>query len=418
MKVLLLTFGFYPEKGGVPHTINSMCKYFKKKEHTLIILNPNYNSKNIYKLLNKKYSFKKFLKIGIKKRFPRICIKIFKILLKNKNISLFHKINFIIYLLLKPKTLIKIVDNFDRIYNFLKSTEFDVIVTADSGDLLILGVLLSKLFDKKLIALAHGLDFLIKSYFSLKYFYFKNTDMFILSNKWLKNVFQKIYNISDGKIVIINRGMFFDSYNIEISKETLRKKYDIPNDQFVLLSVGRHTERKNFQLVIKAIKKIKEMEPNVNIKYYIMGKGDYTLELKLLVRSLSLSDDVKFLGILENNVRNEFYKLSDLFLMPSISKKNDIEGFGIVFLEANYYKVPVIGSASGGIVEAITNGENGFLIRPNNLNDLTNKILTLYHNKDLCVRMGNTGYKRVIENHDWNKIGEQYEKTFKKVIDL
>ncbi|MBY9005953.1 MAG: glycosyltransferase family 4 protein, partial [Candidatus Lokiarchaeota archaeon] len=409
---------FFPEKGGIPHTINSMCKYFKYKEHTLIILNPNYKGENIHKLLNKTYSFKKLLKIGLKKSFPRGLITIFKSLLKDRKISLFERINFIMFLLSKPPTLIKTINNFQRIYPFLRSTDFDVIVTSDSGNLLILGVILSKLFNKKLVALAHGLDFLIKSYFSLKYFYFKNTDMFILSNNWLKNMFQKIYNISDEKIDIINRGMFFETYHIEESKEILRKKYNIPNNQFVLLSVGRHTWRKNFQLVIKAIKKIKDIEPNINLKYYLVGKGEYTPELKILVRKLGLIDDIKFLGILENNIRNEFYKLSDLFLMPSISKKNDIEGFGIVFLEANYYKVPVIGSASGGIVEAISDGENGFLVKPNNLDDLVEKIITLYHNKDLCIQMGEIGYKRVLKDYDWKKIGEQYEKTFKKVINL
>ncbi|MBN1216054.1 MAG: glycosyltransferase family 4 protein [Candidatus Lokiarchaeota archaeon] len=418
MNILLLTFDFYPEKGGISHTINSMCKYFKNTDHNLIILNPNFNGENIHKLLDKTYTLRKILNISLRKRTPRQIISIFRSLMKDKNISLFQRINLILFFLLKPKTLIKIVDNFDKVYSFLKKSDFDVVVTSESGNLLVLGIIISKIFNKRLISLAHGLDFLIKSYFSLKYFYFKNTDMFILSNKWLKKVFQKIYNISDEKIDIINRGMFFETYQIEESKETLRNKHNIPNNYFILLGVGRHTKRKNFQLVIKAVKKIKDLDPAIKLKYYIIGEGEYTLELKHLVLKYGLLNDIKFLGALDNHTRNEYYKLSDLCLMPSISKKNDIEGFGIVFIEANYNKIPVIGSASGGIVEAISNGENGFLIKPNNLDDLIQKIIHLYNNRDLCIQMGEIGYRRVVENHDWDKIGKKYEEIFRKTINF
>ena len=83
---------------------------------------------------------------------------------------------------------------------------------------------------------------------------------------------------------------------------------------------------------------------------------------KKLVKRLNLEKDVKFLGNCDIETRNKFYKMSDIFLMPSITTKNDIEGFGIVFLEANYFKVPVIGTRTGGIVEAIIDGKTGFLI--------------------------------------------------------
>ncbi|MBN1216058.1 MAG: glycosyltransferase [Candidatus Lokiarchaeota archaeon] len=60
-----------------------------------------------------------------------------------------------------------------------------------------------------------------------------------------------------------------------------------------------------------------------------------------------------------------------------------MEWFGIVFIETNYYNLPLIGSISGSIAETISNGENGFLIKPNNLNDLIKKNNYLYNNRDL-----------------------------------
>jgi phosphatidylinositol alpha-1,6-mannosyltransferase len=97
-------------------------------------------------------------------------------------------------------------------------------------------------------------------------------------------------------------------------------------------------------------------------------------------------------------------------------RSNSIEGFGIVFLEANYYNLPVIGTRTGGIVEAIVDGETGFLIKPNDLTDLVNKILILYNNKNLRFKMGQDGHDRVIKEFLWENIIDVYLDTFRKVL--
>ena len=128
-----------------------------------------------------------------------------------------------------------------------------------------------------------------------------------------------------------------------------------------------------------------------------------------------LEDDVIFLGKCDTLTRNKFYKLSDLFLMPSAREKNSIEGFGVVYLEANYYKVPVIGSKIMGVSESIINGETGFLVKPNNLEDLVEKIVYLYENETVRKSMGEKGYKRVIEKYNWENIINDYIDFFKNL---
>ena len=66
----------------------------------------------------------------------------------------------------------------------------------------------------------------------------------------------------------------------------LRKKYNIPQDQFILLSVGRHVSRKKFDDVIKAVKMIKQSNSEIDIKYYLLGEGEFTPNLKKLAKSL------------------------------------------------------------------------------------------------------------------------------------
>ncbi|KKK88574.1 hypothetical protein LCGC14_2741770 [marine sediment metagenome] len=200
------------------------------------------------------------------------------------------------------------------------------------------------------------------------------------------------------------------------TKEELRKEFNIPQEFFVILSVGRHNLRKKFDLVIKAISKIKKIKPSLQLKYFLIGEGKETPNLQILATKLEVEEEVEFLGLCNNEHRNKFYKLSDLFIMPSITRGFDIEGFGIVFLEANYYKLPVIGTSTGGITEAIINGETGLLVEPNNLNSLVDKITQLIENKELRRCMGEKGYKRVITDFSWDNLIYQYIKVFSDVI--
>ena len=222
-----------------------------------------------------------------------------------------------------------------------------------------------------------------------------------------------MHHLNENQLEIIFVGLDLEELEVKKSKKELRKEFNIPEDQFVLLSVGRHVPRKKFDLVIKAVNEIKKLKPSLNIKYILIGDGQETLYLKNLTKQFNLESQIEFLGSCDLEKRNKFYKLSDIFLMPVETKENNIEGFGIVFLEANFYKVPVIGTATGGVVEAIVDGETGLLIKPNDLNDLVEKILYLYENENVRKKMGEKGHNRAINEYSWQKIVDDYIRVFK-----
>ena len=232
-----------------------------------------------------------------------------------------------------------------------------------------------------------------------------------------KNILRNLFNFVENNIDLAPTGLFFKEYEIKESKEELRKDFGISKNSFIIISVGRHISRKKFDLVIKAIKEIDRKYPSFLIEYYLLGEGEFTPNLKTLTRELDLENKVKFLGFCDTHTRNKFYKLSDLFVMPSSRENDSIEGFGVVFLEANYYKLPVIGSFSGGMIESIINGETGLLVKPNDLDDLIEKILFFYKNEERRKEMGETGYKRIIEEYSWDKIIEKYINIFKKTLE-
>ncbi|MHA1757946.1 MAG: glycosyltransferase family 4 protein [Promethearchaeota archaeon] len=265
--------------------------------------------------------------------------------------------------------------------------------------------------------MAHGLDFLVNSRFSLKTYFFRAADKIIVTNNQTKRLIKKIQNLNENKIKVIYIGVNLKDLEISGSKEELRNQFNIPLDLKMILSVGRHVTRKNFDLVIRAIKEIKKIRPNLKIKYYLIGDGPETERLKKIVKELKLEKNVEFLGRCDVNKRNKFYKMSDIFIMPSITRKKDIEGFGIVFLEANFFKLPVIGTKSGGIVEAVIDGVTGFLIEQNNLNELIEKMLTLLDNDDIRIKLGENGYKRVVNKFQWDYLIDDYITLFKKCLD-
>lgn len=417
MNILVITDDFYPSKAGIAHTITTLCKYFRSREHKLYIVNPYYKAKDVFNIFEQKnHNLIDFLRLFKNKKRVFTLLYSFLKIYQDKKINLFHRINLILYLISKPNLLFQTINNIFNISLHLKEFKIDLILSAHSGKILPLSFILSRIFNIKIISMAHGLDFLINSYFSLKHFYFKNIDKFIVSSNWIKRLLIKIQKVDENRIIIIHRGLNLKEYDIKESKSQLRTQLNISESTFVILSVGRHISRKNFGLIIKAIKQLKEKDPLMNIKYYSIGSGPLTSELKNLTKKLKLEDSIAFLGQCDATLRNKLYKLSDVFIMPSVTEKKNIEGFGIVFLEANYYKIPVIGSYSGGIIEAIVNGKTGLLIRPNDLNDLVDKISFLYKNKEERKILGENGYRRVIAEFNWDNIIDDYIEAFKSTL--
>jgi len=239
-----------------------------------------------------------------------------------------------------------------------------------------------------------------------------------VSNHQIKYLIKQIHKLEDNQLVLIPYGLTIKDYELDATKEKIREEYDISQNTFIILSVGRHVPRKSFDIVIQAVKEIIEVNPEFKIKYYLIGQGPETPKLKKLSKNLDIENHVIFLGSCEESTRNKFYKTSDVFIMPSVKKKESVEGFGLVFLEANLFKVPVIGTLSGGIKEAIINKKTGFLIEPNDKDSLVEKISFLYNNKEKRIEMGEFGQKRVISSFNWDEIIQLYFKLFKELKEI
>jgi len=152
-------------------------------------------------------------------------------------------------------------------------------------------------------------------------------------------------------------------------KQDKVKFHEIP----VFLTISRLVKRKNIHHVLFALQKLKS--EGMAFRYNIAGKGPETETLKNLVDTLSLEKEVQFLGVVSEEEKKELYKNSNYFLLPSVYDKDDgsIEGYGIVFIEANAYGLPVLSGNTGGMTEAVEDGKTG-LHSDGTVEDIVQKI--------------------------------------------
>ena len=179
----------------------------------------------------------------------------------------------------------------------------------------------------------------------------------------------------------------------------------------ILLSVGNLVRRKGHDMVLKSLPQLIKEIPN--LLYLIVGKGPEKGRLVGLIKSLNLEAFVKMEGNVPNSKLALYYKCADLFIMPSRELKNkynetiDVEGFGLVFIEANMFGIPVIGGRSGGIPEAIADGISGLLVDPHDEYDIAKAVKKLLSDEKYSRQLGENGRQRAINNF---KISEESKK--------
>lgn len=164
--------------------------------------------------------------------------------------------------------------------------------------------------------------------------------------------------------------------NMKIDKIQVRKKMNLPEDGFVLISVGEINKNKNHEVIIRALGEISDKK----IHYCLVGQGDKTLYLQKLTQQLQIEQQVHFLGY-RNDVA-KLYKMADVFCFPSLR-----EGLGLAALEAMASGLPLITSNVHGIKDYSVNELTGYCTSPVDIQGFKNAILTLLRDESLRKRM-------------------------------
>lgn len=194
-----------------------------------------------------------------------------------------------------------------------------------------------------------------------------------------------------------------DLLNIQYSVE---KEKEIVDQYFkgkqVILSVNRLVKRKGNDKVIETLPGLLSKYPS--LQYIIIGTGEERSNLEKLADQLDVSNHVVFLDNISDQDLPYYYKNSQVFVMPArIEKDYDVEGFGIVYLEAALFGTPSIAGNVGGAPEAVINGETGITVDPNSIEEIFSAIESLLNNQALRESLGVAAKNRVLTNFIWKK---------------
>lgn len=180
----------------------------------------------------------------------------------------------------------------------------------------------------------------------------------------------------------------------------IKKKYDL-GGKMVLLTVGRLVKRKGFDKVIEAMPKALKETPN--LIYAIVGKGEEISNIQYLISELKLQKNIILITDADDEEKNCWYNICDIFIMPARTIGDDFEGFGIVYLEANLAGKPVIAGDSGGVRDAVEDEVNGLLVNPENTDEIADAIIKLAKDENLRKKLGEQGKERAVKEFNWEK---------------
>lgn len=223
----------------------------------------------------------------------------------------------------------------------------------------------------------------------------------VANSRHTKTLLQDI-GVDARRIHIIHPGVHAQSfYASPEAAQHIRQKHQLGTAP-VLLTVGRMQRRKGQDMVIQVLPLIKQRIPDV--KYVMVGTGEELDALMTSVQELGVQDSVIFAGKVPDEALAAYYAACDLFIMPNRQIDGDIEGFGIVYLEAGAASKPVIGGASGGTDDAIVDGVTGIRVDGTNYVEIANAVIDLLSTPDRAKAMGIQGRQRAEKEFSWDAV--------------
>jgi len=217
---------------------------------------------------------------------------------------------------------------------------------------------------------------------------------------------------SAAKLVRIAPGIDTEHFAPRSDAQGLRESLGLGNKK-VIVSVGRLVHRKGQDVLIESMPEIIKSIDDVHL--LLIGEGPYKKELEKRIKNLGLANRVTFVGRVQYADLPRYICVGDVFAMPSRSRLAglEVEGLGIVYLEASACGLPVIGGVSGGAPDAVLQGETGFSVDGRSAHEVAEAIVRVLTDKELAQRLGARGRQWIIEQWQWQIWSERFNQLLK-----
>ena len=255
----------------------------------------------------------------------------------------------------------------------LAGTQKNVVILSHIN-LLMVGWLIKKLAPRtKLLLLAHGIEVWYPVNAATKLMLNICDEVLSVSN-YTNSKISKVHGLPENKCKVLNNCVdpFLPVPYLHLKNERLLTKYGFGEEDKILMTLTRLSSKeryKGYDKVIEAMAALPVQQHS--IKYLIAGIYDQQekIYLEKLITKLGLQHRVVMPGFIREEELADHFELADIYIMPSRK-----EGFGIVFLEAMYYGLPVIAGNTDGSADALLNGRLGLLVNPESVEEIKNAI--------------------------------------------
>ncbi len=186
-----------------------------------------------------------------------------------------------------------------------------------------------------------------------------------------------------------------------------RKRRQLPAGRW-LVTVARLVPHKGIDTGIEVLARLTDEFPD--LRYAVIGRGAYGDTLGALAEELGVADRVHMLTDVGDDELSGAFALADVYLGLSRQVGLDAEGFGIALLEAGACGVPVVAGASGGIADAVADGETGLLVTPGDPEPAADAVRHLLNDPALARRLGDASRARVVEHFTWRRVVDDLDR--------
>jgi len=184
----------------------------------------------------------------------------------------------------------------------------------------------------------------------------------------------------------------------------------------VLMAAGALKPRKGYHTTLDALPRIRERFPDVH--YYLVGDDQdrkYVASLRETIARLDLARNATITGIIDDAHLDALYRRADAYVHPAENSGSAFEGFGLTYLEANAYGKPVVGTLDCGAEDAITDGENGYLVPQRDPAAVADAVLRLLDDPQAARAMGERGRARA-ESRNWSRVVDEYLAIYERAL--
>lgn len=296
------------------------------------------------------------------------------------------------------------------LYTLLQARRYEVILLGD-GVLAVVSWALRLIRQCPLVCcIVHGLDITFPNKLYQRWWvrcFLRKVDvLFPVSRQTALEAITR--GFSEDRCQVIPNGVNTDEFITEFDSKKHISLCSVSNEnRHIILTVGRLIERKGVHWFVEYVLP----QLNDDIVYVVAGDGPMRKTIEEIIARKGLDSRVHLLGRVSGADLRTLYAAAEIFVQPNITVEGDMEGFGLVVLEAGAAGVPVIASRLEGLIDAISEGENGQLLTPGHAAEYIEQIHALIRDPDLRKAKGQRAYEYVRKHYPWNAVAKRYLKA-------